>query len=570
MKRRLNIAAGAGPRPELILLDEPTVGVDPQSRNAIFDNIAALRRDGHPSLYTTHYMEEAERLCDRIAIVDRGRLLAIGTLAELLAAHGATPILVVRTEGGERRLPPSIRSPPSTRWPPPRGCSTSTSSGRRSNRSSCGSPAARCGTEDTPMRQIVALALKDLRLLPRIRMAFFFTVLWPVIVAVLFGFAFGGNVDGTPSTIPLALVDEDATVASRAFAQRLEAGGHFALTAMSRAEAETAVRRGQRTAYLVLPEGFGAASERMFYGQPRQVLVGSDPSRTAETGMIEGLLMKAAAEDMQRLFSDTAASTRMVDTALQDLRANDDGGRPELARFLGELKTFVGSPAVSAPGSGRAVNWTPLQVTAAPVVRERRGPANAFEVTFPQGVLWGLIGCVMSFGLSLVSRADPRHLPAAGLAPLSRAQILAGKAAACFVAMLAVQALLYALGVVAFGIRPSSWAMLALGSLCASVAFCGFMMLVATLGRTEQAASGTAWAILMPMSLVGGGMVPQFVMPAWMSTAGTVSPVKWAIRAIEGGLWRQFTLAEMSGPCAFLLLFGVACFALGTRRLTVD
>ena len=102
---RLNIAAALVHDPELILLDEPTVGVDPQSRNAIFDNIAALRRDGHTVVYTTHYMEEAERLCDRIAIVDRGRLLAIGTLGELLAAHGATPILVVRTEDGERRLP---------------------------------------------------------------------------------------------------------------------------------------------------------------------------------------------------------------------------------------------------------------------------------------------------------------------------------------------------------------------------------------------------------------------------------------------------------------------------------
>ncbi|MCC7177487.1 MAG: ABC transporter ATP-binding protein [Acidobacteria bacterium] len=104
MKRRLNLAAALVHDPDLLLLDEPTVGVDPQSRNAIFDNIEALNRDGRTIIYTTHYMEEAERLCDRIAIVDRGRLLALGTLDELLAAHGGPAMLVVTTTDGERRV----------------------------------------------------------------------------------------------------------------------------------------------------------------------------------------------------------------------------------------------------------------------------------------------------------------------------------------------------------------------------------------------------------------------------------------------------------------------------------
>jgi ABC-2 type transport system permease protein len=133
--------------------------------------------------------------------------------------------------------------------------------------------------------------------------------------------------------------------------------------------------------------------------------------------------------------------------------------------------------------------------------------------------------------------------------------------------MIAVQALLYTIGYAFFGVRPSSWPLLAVASLSATVAFCGLMMLVATLGRTEQAASGTAWAILMPLSMVGGGMIPQFIMPPWMSAVGSVSPVKWAIRAIEGALWRGFTPAEMLLPCGLLLLVGLACFAVGTRRL---
>ncbi len=84
MKRRLNIAASLLHDPEIILCDEPTVGVDPQSRNAIFDYLEKLNEEGKTIIYTTHYMEEAERLCSRIAIIDHGKIIAAGTLDELL------------------------------------------------------------------------------------------------------------------------------------------------------------------------------------------------------------------------------------------------------------------------------------------------------------------------------------------------------------------------------------------------------------------------------------------------------------------------------------------------------
>ena len=85
MKRRLNLAAGLLHDPDILLLDEPTVGVDPQSRNAIFDNLETLKRHGKALLYTTHYMEEAERLADRVVVVDHGRVIADDTLTGLTA-----------------------------------------------------------------------------------------------------------------------------------------------------------------------------------------------------------------------------------------------------------------------------------------------------------------------------------------------------------------------------------------------------------------------------------------------------------------------------------------------------
>src|SRR5690625_2879669 len=89
MKRRLNIGIGLLHEPRLLVLDEPTVGVDPQSRNAILESVERLSGEGMAVLYTTHYMEEAERLCDRIGIIDDGRVIAEGTRRELVAGLGA-------------------------------------------------------------------------------------------------------------------------------------------------------------------------------------------------------------------------------------------------------------------------------------------------------------------------------------------------------------------------------------------------------------------------------------------------------------------------------------------------
>jgi ABC-2 type transport system ATP-binding protein len=139
MQRRLNLVAALLHRPKLLLCDEPTVGVDPQSRNAIFDFLEARVRDGLTVIYSTHYMEEATRLCSRIGIIDHGKIHALGTLDELLArlpfsdaiGFPATPAtarlaaaLRQTWDGRHGRkactgsIPrPGARPPPFMRWP---------------------------------------------------------------------------------------------------------------------------------------------------------------------------------------------------------------------------------------------------------------------------------------------------------------------------------------------------------------------------------------------------------------------------------------------------------------------
>jgi len=105
MKRRLNLAVALLHDPDLLLLDEPTVGVDPQSRNAIFENLETLKQRGKTLLYTTHYMEEAERLCDRLVIVDHGRVIANDTLHGLYRLLPASNVLSIELENPNGHFP---------------------------------------------------------------------------------------------------------------------------------------------------------------------------------------------------------------------------------------------------------------------------------------------------------------------------------------------------------------------------------------------------------------------------------------------------------------------------------
>lgn len=104
MKRRLNIAAALLHRPALLLLDEPTVGVDPQSRNAIFETLQAIKSEGCTIILTSHYIEEVQKLCDRVGIMDEGKLVAEDTVSKLITNFGGKSVLTIETDHGKTKI----------------------------------------------------------------------------------------------------------------------------------------------------------------------------------------------------------------------------------------------------------------------------------------------------------------------------------------------------------------------------------------------------------------------------------------------------------------------------------
>ena len=110
--------------------------------------------------------------------------------------------------------------------------------------------------------------------------------------------------------------------------------------------------------------------------------------------------------------------------------------------------------------------------------------------------------------------------------------------------------------------------LLVIAAACVATCFVGIMMLMANVGKSEEAVSGAAWGTNMLMAMFGGGMIPLLFMPAFMRTLSNASPVKWSILALEGAIWRDFTLTEMLLPCAILVTIGAVCFTIGSVMLS--
>lgn len=468
------------------------------------------------------------------------------------------------------------------------------------------------------MKAVMALALKDIRLLIRDKSGFFFTFFFPMIVAVFFGAIFSGSSGKGPQSIPILVVDEDHSAESAEFVGLLAKSDELRVELTTREEAVDKVRRGASVAFVALKKGFGDARKNIFWGRPPEIEIGVDPSRTATAGMLHGILMKYGVQGFQKTFSNPLLMRSSISEAIPEVKESQDMDPVMKTRFLGfltELDGFMeyldqtatetareqsgdaameepfpkvlptgsilgndagetdnaGTETGSAAGDGFS-GFMPLSIRNTEIMREQIGPRSGYEVSFPQGIMWGIIGCAASFGISLVVERSRGTLIRLRSAPISLLQILAGKGLACLLTTLAISTGLIFLAALVFHVELHSVPLMAMALMSVCTGFVGIMMLLSVLGKTERSAGGIGWAVLMVMSMLGGGMIPLFIMPRWMQTLSTISPVKWSMLAMEGAIWRQFTFTEMLRPCSIILGVGIICFSIGVTvfRKTVQ
>lgn len=436
------------------------------------------------------------------------------------------------------------------------------------------------------MRTILAMATKDLRLMSRDWLGLFFIVAFPILIGTFFGSMYGGVGDTGSAKLRVAVVDEDESTTSKQFVANLKETGNIEVESLPRETAINRVRRGDLVGLIALPKGFGNSAGLPWMESP-PIELGLDPSRKAETGLLEGLVMQAAGKLMMDRFQDPSNMCNLVEQSRKEIAADENISplmKPALVQMMNSLDGFMQSWAevetaeaqAAADGESDGDNasrpgFELARIETIDVTRQvdPNSPAalvqkirSKWDISFPQAMIWGILACAAGFAISIVRERKQGTFLRLQVAPVTRAQILAGKATACFLAVVAVIAIMISLGA-SLGMRPESLPLLAMASLSIAFAFTGIMMLMSVIGRSEEAVSGAAWGANMLMAMFGGGMIPLVFMPKFMQTLSNFSPAKWSILALEGAIWRGFTPAEMLAPCAILLAIGAVSLAAG-------
>ncbi|HJQ80084.1 MAG TPA: ABC transporter permease [Lacipirellulaceae bacterium] len=433
------------------------------------------------------------------------------------------------------------------------------------------------------MPTILTMAAKDLRLMSRDLLGLFFIVGFPIVMGIFFGVVMG-SFDTKSVSLGVAVVDEDDSKMSRKFVEAVESTGNVRSEKLARSVAMDRVRRGQLVGMIAIPKGFGDSAGMLWMDAPA-IEVGIDPSRKAEAGMLEGMIMQAMGKLVALRFQDPASMRPMIQKAKDEVAAANDLGMmgPMVAQMLDSLDTFLqtwetvkAADSESAGGQSPAMPELQLaRIETLDVTREvpkgsteavLRNLRSKWDISFPQAMMWGVLGCAAGFAITIVRERKQGTFLRLQVAPVTRAQIVAGKALACFLTVIGVITVMVVLGMW-LGMRPRSPSLLVIAAVSIAFCFVGIMILMSTIGKTEEAVSGGAWAANMFMAMFGGGMMPLLFLPGFMKTLSNFSPVKWSILALEGSIWRGFTLADMLLPCGILLGTGAICLAVGARML---
>ena len=466
------------------------------------------------------------------------------------------------------------------------------------------------------MRAAWTLARKDLLLTLRQPADWFFIVVFPIGFAIFFSTIFGGLSDPSP-TLALVVSDEDRSEASRQLLERIEARDGVTVERVESAtRGQRLVRQGGATAYVRIPAGFGARLGEAGIGNlaglvgdggsvpglqgfasgPEVSLV-IDPQRAALGGWLEGILQQEVGRLIGERLEDPALWLERVRSGRRALDAAttlgvtpgglERGEARQIATGLRAVESWLSrevdatdaptdtdtgtDPPAPTPASNNpegSLFSQPVTIDVQPVGPSEPGEQrNIYDVTVPQGLLWAMLGCVATFGVSLVAERRQGTLMRLRTLPIPSVTILASKAFACFLAILMTTGLLIGLAHLAFDFQVAAPLKLLVALIGSGIGFTGLMMLLAVVSKSETAASGIGWAVLLVMAMLGGAMVPVFIMPDWAQTASGVSPVSWSISALEGASWRRYDWGDLLAPVGLLSLFGLVSFAIGSLVL---
>jgi ABC-2 type transport system permease protein len=425
------------------------------------------------------------------------------------------------------------------------------------------------------MGKIITLAKKDIRILLRDKGSLFWVVGFPLLFALFFGAIFSGSGEQA-SGMRIAVVDEDQSEFSKKFINVLDSLPTTRLEMMERDSAFRKVRQGKKTACVVFKKGFGETMG--VFSETAMIEIGIDPARQTEGGYLVGVLTQTTFTLIQKQYASPDALRGELAKLMAD-STSWGGITPEqrdlAGGFLGNLADLLDSfdsttfdtTSTTDSSMEKETSRQLLAIETTSVTKDSAQPRSGFEIFFPSSLLWALMACAATFGVSIVKERTAGTFLRLRLAPIFRAHILAGKGLACFATNVVVCIVLIVIGIMIFGIRIANPFILAIAIASSSLAFVGIMMLISVLGKTEEAVGGAGWGILMVLAMSGGGMVPSFVMPGWLQKIGNFSPVKWGILSFEGGIWRDFTLTEMTLPVGILLGIAVVGFSAGVMIL---
>ncbi|MBN2590972.1 MAG: ABC transporter permease [Sedimentisphaerales bacterium] len=417
------------------------------------------------------------------------------------------------------------------------------------------------------MKKVFFLAAKDIRVLMSDRGNIFWVLGFPLIFAFFFGAIYSDAGDG-PSGMKIAVVDEDNSSFSTSYISKLEESDALTVIHLERDQALEQVRKSKIAAAVIIKKGMGDGFEAIFNRDEPKIEIAADPSRKMESGYLQGLLAKAQFEALSGNFTDKNWMQDQVSQWREEIEEANDIDTKDANLYLDLFDSYdnffndINDQDLKMGFDGDILNFSQTNLS-----RESDGPLTPFQITFPQAILWGILGCAATFAISIVKERTSGTFQRLLIGPIGKAHILAGKGAACFITCSFIMCIQYIGAKLFFKMPVGNLSFFVLAYFCTIFCFVGLMMLISTLGRTEQSAGGAGWAIIMIMAMLGGGMMPLYFMPVWLRPFSNFSPVKWGIYALEGAIWRNFSLIEMSTPCLILLAIGLASFLLGVYNL---